>query len=116
MINNLSIFISLVSFVAAAIGGWLALRSTIGKQGSTIQAQTIGALSARVSALESERENLLDDIERFKDDLAKSKQLISAIKRAFEKQGIVIEVDNDYISIIDISGKKSTQIPFRAMN
>lgn len=107
MVTNLGIFISLVSLViavAAAVGGWSAFRSNRADKNATIQAQTIDALSKRVEVLEGERES--DKLE-----LTRLRQLISTIRVALKRRGLSIEIDGEYVTIVDAAGQQSTQGP-----
>jgi Flp pilus assembly protein TadB len=107
MVTSLGIFISFVSLVialAAAVGGWSAFRSNRADKNATIQSQTIDALSKRIDTLESERES-------DKQELSRLRQIISTIRQALKRRGLHIEIDGEFVTIVDSAGGQETAGP-----
>lgn len=108
MVTLLNLFLPIVSLVIAllaAIGGWSAFRMNRGQQFSTIQAQTIDALNVRVNTLEGQAESDAKEIARLR-------QLISTIRHALKRRGLHIEIEGEYVTLIDAEGQRtSTQPP-----
>ena len=107
MINTLNIFLPIISIVLTSfvlIGGFFAFRSGFMKQSSEIQEQTISALKTRLDTLEKQAEGDAKE-------LARLRQLISTIRHALKRRGLHIEIEGEYVTVIDADGQQSTKIP-----
>lgn len=104
-INTFLPIFSIALTLLVLVGGFVAFRQGFGQQSASIQAQTIEALKTRVETLEGQAE---DDAKQ----LARLRQLISTIRHALKRRGLHIEIEGDFVSIIDSEGQaRSTQIP-----
>lgn len=108
MVTLLNIFLPVISIVItilAVIGGLAAFKSKFGEQSSAIQIQTIDALNVRVATLEGQAR---DDAK----EIARLRQLISTIRHALKRRGLHIEIEGEYVTLIDADGQsQSTQLP-----
>lgn len=114
MVTALNLFLPIISIVitiAAVIGVFAAFRGNFGQQSANIQAQTIAALNVRVNTLEGQAEDDARKIKQLTEDLTQSKRLMSAVRHALARRGLHIEVDEDYVTLVDANGQASTQVP-----
>lgn len=114
MVTFLNLFLPIVSLVIAilaALGGWSAFRLNRSQQTNSIQETTINALKIRVDTLEKERESDTAKIAQLIDELAQERRLMKAVRHALARRGLHIEVDDDYVTLVDAQGHQSTQVP-----
>lgn len=106
--NSLSTFLPVLSIaisVMVVLGGYYAFRQGFFKQSSEIQEQTINALNTRLNTLEKQAESDAKEIARLR-------QLINTIRHALKRRGLHIEIEGDYVTLIDAEGQRmSTQPP-----
>jgi len=95
--------ISIVISIFVVIGGFAAYRSGFFKQSSEIQNKTIDALQARVGTLEKEREDDAKEIKRLR-------TIINTVRYALKRKGMLIEIDGDYVTLVENGQSKSTRM------
>lgn len=103
--------LSIIISVMVVVGGYWAFRQGFFKQSSEIQDQTINALNTRVQILEGQIKDDAEKIKRLTEELTQSKRLMSAVRHALARRGLHIEVDEDYVTLVDANGQASTQVP-----
>lgn len=96
--------LSIVLSVCLLIGGFIAFRSGYFRQSSEIQEQTIDALKTRLETLEGQAESDARE-------LARLRQLINTIRHALKRRGLHIEIEGEYVTIIDADGQRSSTQP-----
>lgn len=105
--NNPSTFLPIFSIIISifvVVGGWIAFRQGFFKQSSEIQGQTIDALKVRVETLESQAESDAKEIKRLR-------QIINTVRYALKRKGMLIEIDGDYVTLVESDGQsKSTRM------
>lgn len=105
--NTLLSVLSIALTVLVFAGGYIAYKQSFSKQSSAIQDQTISALKTRLDTLEKQAES--DEKE-----LARLRQLIETVRHALKRRGLHIEIEGEYVTIIDADGRSSTQPPNKA--
>lgn len=103
--TNLLPILSIIISAMVIVGGFWAFRQGFFKQSAEIQEQTINALKTRLDTLEKQAESDAKEIARLR-------QLISTIRHALKRRGLHIEIEGDYVTLIDAEGQRmSTQPP-----
>lgn len=105
-LNNPSTFLPIFSIVISilvVVGGYIAFRSGFFKQSSEIQSQTIDALKTRVDTLESQAISDAQEIKRLR-------TVINTVRFALKRKGILIEIEGEYITLIESGESKSTHM------
>lgn len=98
--ENLSSFTSILNtlfLIAAMVGGYMAIRSGKHRASGEIQAQAIDALKAELDVLQRRLEQLEKENTRLN-------QIMSLIKSAMSKRGLVVTIDGDLVTIQDGHG------------
>lgn len=108
--NFLPVFSIALTLIAIA-GGVAAFRQAKGQQSSEIMMKTIDALKARVDTLENQSKSDTNKIAQLMDELAQERRLMKAVRHALARRGLHIEVDDDYVTLVDAQGQQSTQVP-----
>jgi len=96
-LNNPNVFLPIISIVVSILvvaGGFAAFKQGFFKQSSEIQGQTIDALKTRVETLESQAESDAKEIKRLR-------TIINTVRFALKKKGILIEIEGEYITLIE---------------
>lgn len=92
--------------IVVSIGAALAFRSGYSKEARALQSQTIDALRTRLDLLEKQVASATAETLR-------NKTIISTIQFALSKRGIQIEVDDDFVTLIDDHLAKRTTVPIK---
>lgn len=103
--NTLLSVLSIALTVLVFAGGYVAYKQSFSRQSSAIQDQTISALKTRLDTLEKQAESDTKE-------LARLRQLLNTIRHALKRRGLHIEIEGDYVTIIDADGQRTgTQAP-----
>lgn len=103
----LPVFSIALTLIAIA-GGYVAFRSSIGKQSSEIQDATINALKVRVETLESQ-------LEADEKELTRLRQVLNTVRHALKRRGLHIEIEGEFVTLIDADGQaRSTRLQANA--
>ena len=106
LLGIMSLFPYLVAFVALffSVGGFLAYRQGFSQQSGEIQARTIEALKTRVETLEGQ-------VDEYKEEIKRQRQVLDTIRYALKKRGLTIDVNGVYINVYDEQTRATATIP-----
>ncbi len=98
----------LLAFLAlcGVIGGFFALKAGYFQQSGTAQSQAIAALQAQGEAQAAQ-------IVALKEAARQLKQVVSAIQRLEEKRGVTIEINGEYVTLIDNGDRRERTLRIR---
>jgi len=99
-------YISIILTLGGIIGGIFAVRKGYFQESGAIQNQTISALKTRVETLESQAESDAKELSRLR-------QLIVTIRHALKRRGLHIEIDGEFVTLIDADGNQSEAHKYR---
>lgn len=97
-------YVSVVLTVGILIGGIIAVRSGYFRVNNQVQQQTIDALKTRLDTLEKQAESDTKELGRLR-------QIIATIRHALKRRGLIIEIEGEFVTLIDADGARSTQVP-----
>lgn len=82
------------------VGGYIAIKSGKQQQSGTLQSQAIEALQAELESLQRR-------IEVLEKENTRLTQIMSVIRVALKKRGLVVSIENDIVMISDSTGMSS---------
>lgn len=102
--GNILNYFNVALAICFIVGAFFAARKGFFKDNAAIQEQTINALKTRVETLESQSEAGAKEIKRLR-------QIINTVRYALKRKGMLIEIDGDYVTLVESDGQsKSTRM------
>jgi len=96
--------ISIVISLGVLAGGYIALRTGYSQQAGEIQDRVI-------AALKSENEGLERRLETVSEEITALKRAMVSVRYALRRRGLILEVNTDYITLIDEQSKRTFTLP-----
>ena len=108
MINIFEVAPLVLAFLAfcGVIGGFFAIRAGYFQQSGTAQGQAISAQTAQIEALTAQ-------VATLKESLAHLKQVVITIQRLEEKRGVTIDINGEFVTLIDEGDKRERTLRIR---
>ncbi len=96
--------ISIVISLGVLVGGYIAIRTGYSQQAEEIQDRVI-------LALKNENEGLERRLEGVQEEIATLKRVMTSVRYALKRRGLILEVNTDYITLIDEQAKRTYTLP-----
>ncbi len=99
---------TILAFLAlcGVVGGFFAMRAGYFQQAGTAQSQAIAALQAQIEAQTAQ-------VVILKEATRQLKQVVSAIQRLEEKRGVTIDINGEFVTLIDNGDRRERTLRIR---